>query len=79
MRSELSLGGVLSTEQEMWYNPETTYHRRIDIDNCGLEAEYGIMIMRLRLYSLARVQHPRQCGVLSLGGQNIGLHAAHTV
>ena len=76
-RSELSLGGVFSTEWEIWYFPKTTYHCRIDVDNCGPEDEYGIVIMRLRLYSLARVQHPRQCGVLSLGGQNVGLYAAH--
>ncbi|PHT37913.1 hypothetical protein CQW23_21486 [Capsicum baccatum] len=25
----------------MWYFPETTCHRRIDIDDCGPEAEYG--------------------------------------
>ena len=79
MRSELSLGGVFSTEREMWYFLKTTCHRRIDVDNCGPEAEYGIVIMRLRLYSLARVRHPCQCGVLSLGGQNVGLHAAHMV
>ncbi|PHT65253.1 hypothetical protein T459_29678 [Capsicum annuum] len=48
MHSELSLGGVFSTEREMWYFPKTTCHRRIDVDNCGPEAEYGIVITRLR-------------------------------
>ena len=48
MRSELSLGGVFSTEREMWYFPKPTYHRRIDIDDYSLEAEYGIVIEKLR-------------------------------
>ena len=76
-RSEMSLGGVFSIEREIWYFPKTTCHRRIDVDNYGLKAEYDIVKMRLRLYSLARVQHPCQCGVLSLGGQNVRLYAAH--
>ena len=69
-RSELSLGGVFSTDQKICYFRKATYHYRIDVDNCGPKAEYENVKMRLRLYPLARVQHPCQCGILSLGGQN---------
>ena len=79
MRSELSLGGVFSIEQEMWYFPKTMCHRRIDIDNCGPEVEYEIVITKFRLYSLKRVRPSRQCGVLSLEGQNVGFHVTHMV
>jgi len=45
-RSELSLGEVFSTEWEIWYFPETMCHHRIDVNNYGPEAEYGIGIMK---------------------------------
>ncbi|PHU03042.1 hypothetical protein BC332_28293 [Capsicum chinense] len=31
---------IFSTEQEMWYFPKTTCHRRIDVDNYGPEAKF---------------------------------------
>ncbi|KAF3667130.1 hypothetical protein FXO38_08759 [Capsicum annuum] len=54
-RSELSLGGVFSTEREMWYFSKTTCHRRIDIDDCGPKAEYGIVIEKLRLIAVDQI------------------------
>ncbi|PHU00243.1 hypothetical protein BC332_30030 [Capsicum chinense] len=41
----------------MWYFPKTTCHHRIDVDNCGLEAEYGIVITRLRSLVDRQVSH----------------------